>query len=131
MLYLTEAVDEYCIQSLPEFEGKKFQNVAKEGLKIDQSEKAKEYKEQLEKDYEPLLKWFKDTALADKVSLFIFQLQGINTISTLNDSWKKACRKHGGGWGKKKPSRKHAGIFSFSHNVFHPTKYRKNLLNYI
>lgn len=68
VLYLVEPVDEYCIQSLPEFEGKKFQNVAKEGLKIDQSEKAKEYKEQLEKDFEPLIKWFKDTALGDKVN---------------------------------------------------------------
>lgn len=67
VLYLVEPVDEYCIQSLPEFEGKKFQNVAKEGLKIDQSEKAKEYKEQLEKDFEPLIKWLKDTALGDKI----------------------------------------------------------------
>lgn len=67
VLYLTEPVDEYCIQSLPEFEGKKFQNVAKEGLKLDQSEKAKEHKEQLEKDYEPLLKWLKEDALKDKI----------------------------------------------------------------
>ena len=28
MLYLTDAVDEYCLQALPEYEGKKFQNVA-------------------------------------------------------------------------------------------------------
>merc|ERR1712227_92482 len=35
VLYLTEAVDEYAISSLPEFEGKKFQNVAKEGFNID------------------------------------------------------------------------------------------------
>ena len=35
VLYLTEAVDEYAISALPEFEGKKFQNVAKEGFNID------------------------------------------------------------------------------------------------
>ena len=35
VLYLTEAVDEYAISALPEFEGKKFQNVAKEGFSID------------------------------------------------------------------------------------------------
>ena len=35
VLYLTEAVDEYAIGALPEFEGKKFQNVAKEGVEID------------------------------------------------------------------------------------------------
>ncbi|KAH3881230.1 endoplasmin-like [Dreissena polymorpha] len=67
VLYLTEPVDEYCIQSLPEFEGKKFQNVAKEGVKIDQSDKAKEYKEKLEKDFEPLIKWLKDSALKDQI----------------------------------------------------------------
>lgn len=67
VLYLIEPVDEYCIQSLPEFEGKKFQNVAKEGLKVNTSEKAKEYKEQQEKDFEPLIKWLKETALGDKI----------------------------------------------------------------
>merc|ERR1712117_93337 len=35
VLLLTEAVDEYVISALPEFEGKKFQNVAKEGFNID------------------------------------------------------------------------------------------------
>ncbi|XP_039617744.1 endoplasmin [Polypterus senegalus] len=67
VVYLTEPVDEYCIQALPEFDGKRFQNVAKEGLKFDESEKAKEKREALEKEYEPLATWLKDTALHDKV----------------------------------------------------------------
>lgn len=67
VLYLTEPVDEYCIQSLPEFEGKKFQNVAKEGLKLDTSETAKAKKEELEKEFEPLMKWLNDKALSGKV----------------------------------------------------------------
>lgn len=67
VLYLVEAVDEYCIQSLPEFENKKFQNVAKEGLKLSGSEKAKERLEALEKDFEPLLTWLKDSALGDRI----------------------------------------------------------------
>lgn len=41
--------------------------MAKEGLTLDQSDKAKEHKDQLEKDYEPLLKWLKDEALKDKI----------------------------------------------------------------
>merc|ERR1712071_664115 len=36
VLYLTEAVDEYAISALPDFEGKKFQNVAKEGVELDE-----------------------------------------------------------------------------------------------
>uniref|UniRef100_F1KV29 Endoplasmin n=1 Tax=Ascaris suum TaxID=6253 RepID=F1KV29_ASCSU len=67
VLYLTEPVDEYTIQAMPEFDGKRFQNVAKEGLKIDDSEKSKEIQEQLEKSYEPLTKWLKDKALKDEI----------------------------------------------------------------
>ena len=35
VLFLTEAVDEYAVSALPEFEGKKFQNVAKDGFVLD------------------------------------------------------------------------------------------------
>lgn len=67
VLYLTEPVDEYTIQALPEFDGKRFQNVAKEGLGLDEGEKAKERKESLEKEFEPLAKWLKESALKDKI----------------------------------------------------------------
>ena len=67
VIYLTEPVDEYCIQALPEFDGKRFQNVAKEGVNFNESEKAKEKREALEKEFEPLTNWMKDTPLKDKV----------------------------------------------------------------
>ncbi|KAH9522857.1 hypothetical protein DERF_006413 [Dermatophagoides farinae] len=68
VLYLTDAVDEYAISALPEFEGKKFQNVAKDGLDLSsQSERMKEKQEQLEKEFEPLKKWFQDL-LTEKIS---------------------------------------------------------------
>jgi len=67
VLYLTEPVDEYTIQALPEFDGKRFQNVAKQGLDLDQGEKAKERKEALEKEFEPLATWLKESALKDKI----------------------------------------------------------------
>ncbi|XP_078531027.1 endoplasmin [Lissotriton helveticus] len=67
VIFLIEPVDEYCIQALPEFDGKRFQNVAKEGIKFDESEKTKEAREALEKEYEPLLNWMKDKALKDKI----------------------------------------------------------------
>uniref|UniRef100_A0A1W7RAN2 Heat shock protein 83 n=1 Tax=Hadrurus spadix TaxID=141984 RepID=A0A1W7RAN2_9SCOR len=68
ILYLTDPVDEYALSALPEFEGKKFQNVAKDGLKIDQSEKAKEKQEALAKHYQTLTKWLEDDILKDKIS---------------------------------------------------------------
>ncbi|NXT66289.1 ENPL protein, partial [Chaetops frenatus] len=67
VIYLTEPVDEYCIQALPEFDGKRFQNVAKEGVKFEESDKSKESREALEKEFEPLLNWMKDKALKDKI----------------------------------------------------------------
>nr|XP_033807636.1 endoplasmin [Geotrypetes seraphini] len=67
VIFLIEPVDEYCIQALPEFDGKRFQNVAKEGVKFDESEKTKEHREALEKEYEPLLNWMKEKALKEQI----------------------------------------------------------------
>lgn len=83
VIYLTEPVDEYCIQALPEFDGKRFQNVAKEGVKFDESEKTKEKREALEKEFEPLTTWLKDKALKDKV---------INSVTLKEWGMSASCR---------------------------------------
>lgn len=83
VIYLTEPVDEYCIQALPEFDGKRFQNVAKEGIKFDESDKAKEKREALEKDYEPLTTWLKDKALKDKIEKAILSQRLTNSPCAL------------------------------------------------
>ena len=50
---------------MPEFEGKKFQNVAKEGLQFgDEGEDAKERLEELTESFKPLTTWLKDDALS-------------------------------------------------------------------
>lgn len=67
VLYLVDPIDEYCMQSLPEFEGKRFQNVAKDGLNIDKSKGAEERLKELQKTYEPLTNWMKDGPLKDRV----------------------------------------------------------------
>uniref|UniRef100_A0A5S6R027 Heat shock protein 90 n=1 Tax=Trichuris muris TaxID=70415 RepID=A0A5S6R027_TRIMR len=67
VLYLVDPVDEYCMNSLPEFDGKKFQNVAKEGLDLEMGEKGKERQEQMEKEFSDLIVWLKDSALKDKI----------------------------------------------------------------
>jgi heat shock protein beta len=67
VLYLTDPIDEYCMQSLPEFEGKRFQNVAKEGLSIDKSKQAEERQKELEKTYEPLINWIKNSHLKERI----------------------------------------------------------------
>ncbi|KAG8035031.1 hypothetical protein G9C98_005454 [Cotesia typhae] len=70
VLYLTEAVDEHVISALPSFDGKKFQNVAKEGFTLNDSKKAQERMEELKTTFEPLTKW-----LGDVLSEFINKAQ--------------------------------------------------------
>lgn len=65
VLYLIEAVDEYTLSSIPEFEGKKFQNVAKEGVSLTSN---KEKAEELKTQFEPLTKWLGENALKDLIS---------------------------------------------------------------
>merc|ERR1711872_320536 len=68
VIYLTEAVDEYAISALPEFEGKKFQNVVKEGFSIDgDTDAAKARKAEIAEKFEPLTKWLGDEALKDHI----------------------------------------------------------------
>lgn len=67
VLYLTDAVDEYTLSNLPDFEGKRFQNVAKEGLALDKSTKTESYKKALEKKYAKLISWLQETGLKDRV----------------------------------------------------------------
>merc|ERR1712020_811614 len=68
VLYLTEAVDEYAISALPEFEGKKFQNVAKEGFSIDgDTDAAKARKAEVAEKFEPLTKWLGEDSLKDHI----------------------------------------------------------------
>lgn len=68
VLFLVEAVDEYSISALPEFDGKKFQNVAKEGFTLPESEEAKAKFEELKERFEPLAKWFSDVGLKDQIT---------------------------------------------------------------
>uniref|UniRef100_A0A6B2E5Z3 Putative chaperone protein htpg n=1 Tax=Phlebotomus kandelakii TaxID=1109342 RepID=A0A6B2E5Z3_9DIPT len=68
VLYLTEAVDEYSISALPEFDGKKFQNAAREGFTLTDSEDAKTKFEEMKTSFEPLVKWLNDVALKDHIA---------------------------------------------------------------
>uniref|UniRef100_A0A674F0P7 Endoplasmin n=1 Tax=Salmo trutta TaxID=8032 RepID=A0A674F0P7_SALTR len=83
VVYLTEPVDEYCIQALPEFDGKRFQNVAKESVKFDESDKTKEKREALEKEYEPLTTWMKDRALKNKIEKAVLSQRLTNSPCAL------------------------------------------------
>merc|ERR1712182_169184 len=65
VLYMVDPVDEYAVQQLKEFDGKKLKSTTKEGLDIaDEDEKKK--LEELKAEFEPLTKLMKEV-LGDKV----------------------------------------------------------------
>lgn len=66
VLFMVDPIDEYCVQQLKEFEGKKLVCVTKEGLKLDETEEEKKKAEEEKAKNEALLKLVKDI-LGDKV----------------------------------------------------------------
>ncbi|KAG4186154.1 hypothetical protein ERO13_A08G025500v2 [Gossypium hirsutum] len=66
VLYMVDAIDEYAVGQLKEFEGKKLVSATKEGLKLDESEDEKKKQEALKEKFEGLCKVIKDV-LGDKV----------------------------------------------------------------
>merc|ERR1711966_467743 len=66
VLFMIDPIDEYCVQQLKEYDGKKLVSVTKEGLKFEESEEDKKAWEELCADFEPLSKLIKEI-LGDKV----------------------------------------------------------------
>ncbi|KAM7514055.1 hypothetical protein LguiA_003638 [Lonicera macranthoides] len=63
VILLTDPVDEYLMQYLMDYEDKKFQNVSKEGLKLEKDSKDKELKE----SFKELTKWWKGALASENV----------------------------------------------------------------
>merc|ERR1711920_207405 len=65
VMYMCDPIDEYCVQQLKEYEGKKLISVTKEGLDLEDEDEKKTLEEQ-KAAYEGLCKLIKEV-LADKV----------------------------------------------------------------
>merc|ERR1711920_290615 len=70
VLFLVDPIDEYAVQQLKEYDGKKLVCCTKEGLELDDSEEEKKKKEEIKAQYEPLCRLMKDI-LGDKVEKVI------------------------------------------------------------
>ena len=60
VLYLTDPIDEYCIQQLKDFDGKQLKCCSKEGLDLEDTEEEKKAFEELKTQYEPVCKKIKE-----------------------------------------------------------------------
>ena len=66
VLFMTDPIDEYAVQQLKEYDGKKLVSVTKEGLELDETEEEKKQKEEVKAQYENLCRLIKDI-LGDKI----------------------------------------------------------------
>jgi molecular chaperone HtpG len=66
VLFMVDPIDEYAVQQLKEYDGKKLVSATKEGLKLDETEEERKKKEETKAQFEPLCKVIKEI-LGDKV----------------------------------------------------------------
>ena len=66
VLYLTDPIDEYMVQQLKDYDGKKLVSCTKEGLELDNTDDENKKQEELKAKFEPLCKLIKDV-LGDKI----------------------------------------------------------------
>merc|ERR1711920_380842 len=66
VLYMVDPIDEYAVQQLKEYDGKKLVCCTKEGLKLDETEDEQKKKEEIKAQFESLCRLMKDI-LGDKV----------------------------------------------------------------
>jgi len=88
VLFMTEPIDEYMMQQLKEFEGKKFVNVTKDKLEIDDEEEKKKA-EELKKATEALCTVIKET-LGEQIEKCVTSNRIVNSpcvITTAEHGW--------------------------------------------
>ena len=82
VLYLTDPIDEYCVQQLKEFDGKSLVCVTKEGLKFEESEEQQKCWEQLMDEFKPLTQEIKNI-LGDKVEKVVLSERVVDSPCVL------------------------------------------------
>ncbi|ELP88135.1 heat shock protein 81-1, putative [Entamoeba invadens IP1] len=82
VLYMTDPIDEYAMQQLREFDGKKLVCITKDGVKVDESEDEKKAAEQKEKDNEELSKAVKEI-LGEKIEKVVISTRLVNSPCAL------------------------------------------------
>jgi molecular chaperone HtpG len=82
VLFMVDPIDEYCIQQLKEFDGKKLMSVTKEGLELEEDEEDKKKFEEQKTLFEPLCTQIKEI-LGEKVEKVIISNRIVNSPCVL------------------------------------------------
>lgn len=89
VVYMTEPIDEYCVQQLKEFDGKQLVSVTKEGLELPEDEEEKKKREEDQKKFENLCKVVKEilSGKVEKVTVSNRLVSSPCCIVTGNYGW--------------------------------------------
>jgi heat shock protein beta len=89
IIFMTDSVDEYTVQHLTEFEGKRLINASREGLKLDEGEKEKRRDDKYRELFKPLLDFAKDTLgkKVEKVSISKHLVQSPVVVLSADYGW--------------------------------------------
>merc|ERR1719453_1927307 len=89
IIFMTDSVDEYTVQHLTEFEGKRLINASREGLKLEEGDKEKKVEEKYKEMFKPLLDFAKDTLgkKVEKVSISKHLVQSPVVVLSADYGW--------------------------------------------
>merc|ERR1711937_813445 len=84
VIYMTDPIDEYTVQQLKEFDGKKLKSTTKEGLDLEDEDEKKKL-EEMKAEFEPLTKLMKEV-LGDKVEKVVISSRMADSPCVLTTS---------------------------------------------
>merc|ERR1711871_1300945 len=89
VIFMTDSIDEYSLQHLTEFEGKRLINAAREGLKLEEDDKDKKRLELYKENFKPLMDFVKDTLgkKVEKVSISKHLVQSPVVVLSADYGW--------------------------------------------
>merc|ERR1719453_628684 len=89
IIFMTDSVDEYTVQHLTEFEGKRLINASREGLKLEEGDKEKKRDDKYKEMFKPLLDYAKDTLgkKVEKVSISKHLVQSPVVVLSADYGW--------------------------------------------
>merc|ERR1719502_1076793 len=89
IIFMTDSVDEYTVQHLTEFEGKRLINASREGLKLEEGDKEKKREEKYKEMFKPLIDFTKDTLgkKVEKVSISKHLVQSPVVVLSADYGW--------------------------------------------
>merc|ERR1719324_273810 len=89
LIFMTDSVDEYTVQHLTEFEGKRLINASREGLKLEEGDKEKKLEEKYKEMFKPLLDFAKDTLgkKVEKVAISKHLVQSPVVVLSADYGW--------------------------------------------